>query len=197
MSSDHLLRLRGHLDSLSVGVIQDTRAVVAELELVSDELEGSGLEGMTAAKLHRIESVEWHPPVLSFWLERHGGTVMGSTRAEMHRWTVDLDSGIANCEETGRYRQLYDRDKPLRVEPLVAGVVGAIGAVNKDPRLKWYADGTVRVLVSSLVSGEFKQTVSGRRRRFREALDRELRAIGWTRLTGKLDTYQKVFSDPK
>jgi hypothetical protein len=34
--------------------------------------------------------LEWNPPILSFTIERHGGTVLGSTRAEKQRWSVDV-----------------------------------------------------------------------------------------------------------
>jgi hypothetical protein len=37
---------------------------------------------MTGQKLlGRMEEVVWEPPILSFTVERHGGTVQGSSRA--------------------------------------------------------------------------------------------------------------------
>src|SRR5262245_41209440 len=53
---------------------------------------------MTAEKLHRAEGLAWYPPCLTFLIERHGRTVLGSTRAELHQWTVDLDWETAKCE---------------------------------------------------------------------------------------------------
>jgi len=38
-------------------------------------------------------------PHLRFRIERHGGTVMGSTRAEVQ---LDIERGVARIEETGR-----------------------------------------------------------------------------------------------
>ena len=54
----------------------------------------------------RMENVEWHPPILTFLIERHGGTVLGSARAELQRWTVDLDRRTATCERVG-HRQFH------------------------------------------------------------------------------------------
>ena len=49
--------------------------------------------GMMGDKLiGRMEAVEWNPPLLTFVIERHGGTVMGSTRAELQHWEVNIDN---------------------------------------------------------------------------------------------------------
>src|SRR3954471_2798560 len=55
--------------------------------------------GMAGSKLFgRIEAVGRHPPILGLTIERHGGTTLGSTRAEMQRWSVDLDRRTAMLE---------------------------------------------------------------------------------------------------
>jgi hypothetical protein len=69
-----------------------------------EQLNGFDAEGMAAEKLDRIEQVEWNPPRLTFVIERHGGTVMGSTRAELHGWSIDIDRGTANCNPSHSYR---------------------------------------------------------------------------------------------
>jgi hypothetical protein len=42
------------------------------------DLEGASDEAMEPWKLGRMENPEWLPPVLTFVVERHGGTVLGS-----------------------------------------------------------------------------------------------------------------------
>src|SRR5262249_29182080 len=92
--------------------------VVGILEACWIDLEGSGEESMHAGKLARAEDLIWHPPILSFVIERHGGTVLGSTRAELHRWEIDVDRGSATCDPQAGRRQLRRQSPALNVEPL-------------------------------------------------------------------------------
>ena len=63
--------------------IDQPRKLERLLSEVWDDLGGSDC-GMAGHKLiGRMEHVEWNPPVLTFTIERHGGTVLGSTRAEL------------------------------------------------------------------------------------------------------------------
>jgi hypothetical protein len=57
-----------------------------------DEFTGDagGMEGDKL--LGRIEDVTWQPPKFTFTIERHGGTLMGSTRAELQDWEVTSKS---------------------------------------------------------------------------------------------------------
>ena len=67
------------------------REIEAHLAPVWDALAGDD-GGMTSRKLHgRMEVVLWNPPRLTFYIERHGATVLGSSRAEVQEWTVDLE----------------------------------------------------------------------------------------------------------
>lgn len=59
------------------------------------DIEGSNEQGMDDHKLHRIENPRWDPPYVIFELERHGATVAGSSRAEVHRWHVNIDTMVA------------------------------------------------------------------------------------------------------
>lgn len=45
--------------------------------------------------LSRMEQIVWEPPVLTFVIARHGGMVLGSTRAELQHWAVDLNKMTA------------------------------------------------------------------------------------------------------
>jgi hypothetical protein len=89
------------MKNLEPGPIEETTHHERLLSEVWDDL-GGDEGGMTGQKLvGRMKHIEWHPPVLSFSIERHGGTVLGSTRAEVQQWCVDIDRQIASCESTG------------------------------------------------------------------------------------------------
>ena len=128
--------------------------------------------GMAGRKLiGRMERVEWQPPILSFRVERHGGTVLGSTRGEMQHWTVDLDRKTATVNQI-RHRQLSPMASRVDVKPIADEITGLVLGGVIDDRLCWLGDGRVRIEMSKIfpeLSG-YKQTVQGRRRRLSEGL---------------------------
>jgi hypothetical protein len=131
---------------------------------------------MEAFKLRRIEAPSWDGSMLRFSVERHGWTALGSTRAEMQHWVVDPRAGTAVLERS-THRQLEPMAPRLDVRPLVAEVAALIVDGVDDERLKWSADGTVvTVRIGEIILAESaaRQTVTGRRRRFRAALDEAL-----------------------
>src|SRR5216684_9323390 len=89
--------LREHLSALPTGDISAVGPVTALLAACWNEFAGSGSERMHAGKLARMEDVRWNPPVLSFRIERHGAMGLGSTRAELQHWRVDLDRRLLNA----------------------------------------------------------------------------------------------------
>jgi len=55
--------------------------------------------------------------------------------------------------------------------------------------LKWFSDGYVIVSIGKVIpEGGPKQTVAGRRKRFRQALDAILKATGWEKV--RANTYR-------
>ena len=142
-------------------------------------------------KLTRIENVRWDPPYLEFTIERHGGTLLGSSRGELQHWMIDIIKGIARTSTSG-YRQLHPRQSPRDVEPLVEQVVTAING-RDDPCLVRLSKGSVRVRVGMLIpeSSAAKRTVTERRRRFRSALNERLATVGWYPVTGHPYTYER------
>src|SRR5262249_2876793 len=90
-----------------------------------DELEGRGGPGRRPGSWDRAEAFWWNPPVLSFTIERHGATVLGSSRAELHQWSVDLRQRTARCERR-RYRQLRPTAPRFDVKPIAAWVCEAV-----------------------------------------------------------------------
>jgi hypothetical protein len=62
---------------------------------------------------------------------------------------------------------------------------------QEDDRLQWHEGGSVKVLVGKIIpeSSAVKQTLAGRRKRFREKLVERLGAEGWS-----LAAYPYTFS---
>src|SRR5262249_6924088 len=123
----------------------------------------------------------WSPPVLEFTSERHPQTVHGSTRATLQRWTVDLDRLKADCVNYS-YRQVVKRKPPLDVDSIAEDLAAKILSGVSDPRLQWKESGdVVQFDIGKVIPGEdsFKQTLSGRRTRFKKALDSRLLDKGW------------------
>jgi hypothetical protein len=176
-----LAALRDFLRRLPAGPIADPRDLVSHLVPCWEQFHGSSSEGTEAYKLSRIEDVMWDPPCLSFTIERHGGTVMGS-RAALHKWTVDIDGQKASCEPSFSYRQIRKRQPPLLVEPLADDVAQKIISGAAAPELSWKSDSLVRVLIQTVIPagpGVPQQTLRGRRKRFRTALEVQLQQGGW------------------
>ena len=96
--------LRKVLSIIPTGIVRTEQhsAVVSQLAECWDHLTGSAEGGMTAAKVWRCEDLSWTPPILSFQIERHGGVVLGSKRAEMQTWTIDVTQATATLAYTGR-----------------------------------------------------------------------------------------------
>ena len=179
---DPMRVLRTFLDAQGAGPLVDTEGLIACLMPVWADLEGAGDEAMEPWKLGRMENPEWLPPVLTFVVERHGGTVLGSTRADRQTWTVNLDLATA-IPATSGYRKIRPRAARLDVEPLVAEVMRLVVDGIEDKRLKWSADhGTVRIAVGQFIpAGGPMQTVEGRRKRFRVKLESAMAEAGWAK----------------
>ena len=178
-----LQALRDHLAGIPSGMVAEPGDIPRLLADCWDEFEGSDAEGMGAWKLPRMEDPEWEPPVLSFIIERHGATVCGSSRAEVHAWSVDLDKQTAGCAKVS-HRQVRPMQPALKVEPVVNAIVDLIVRGQEDDRLKWYEDGRVKVMIGKILpeGSAFKQTLEGRRKRLREMLTSRLADEGWTKV---------------
>jgi hypothetical protein len=178
-------RLREYLNRTQPGPVEDTTHLECLLAEVWDHFDSDD-GGMTGQKLiGRMESVEWHSPILSFSIERQGGTVLGSTRAECQQWTVNLDRQTSTCERSG-HRQLEPMAKRVDVNSIADEIADRILVGNADERLTWLDDEHVRVEVGKVFPGHsgFKQTIQGRRQRFRKALIAKLNPRGWTHRGG-------------
>jgi hypothetical protein len=131
---------------------------------------------MDAFKLDRLEAPQWDGSVLTFSVERHGWTALGSTRAEIQAWVVDPAAATARVVRR-THRQLHAMAPRLDVRPLAAEVARLIVDGVDDDRLKWSIDRSVAtVRIGNVIPEDSaaRQTVTGRRRRFRTALDEAL-----------------------
>src|SRR2546425_9689595 len=105
-----MARLREFLSTLEPGKIKDEETTWRISSLVADSWEEFSVDGndggMKPDKAWgRLEEVKWEPPLLFFKIERHGAVSLGSSRAEMQGWTVDVDDGSAGFSTAG-YRQM-------------------------------------------------------------------------------------------
>jgi len=173
--------LEEYLRSTAPGALTGSGELERLLAQRWDDLRGASDGGMIGRKLlGRMERVQWNPPVLSFTIERHGATVLWSTRAELQRWEVDLETRTATQTETGQ-RQMRPMAARLDVKPLVSALVPAILGHEENELLKWYPDGSVRVLIGKVLPADsaVPRTLSDRRKRFRQTLSERLAPLGW------------------
>jgi hypothetical protein len=172
--------LQQHLATTPPGPINDTETLARLLADAWGEFHGDDGGIIPAKHFRRIENVTWNPPLLSFTIERHGGTVLGSTRATLQEWAVDVDKKTVTCVEARR-RQLGPMAARLDISPIAEEIVAQVVNGQQDHRLKWYADDRVRILVSHVLpnGSAVKQTLAARRRRLRAEVRRRLADYGW------------------
>ena len=166
-------KLKEMLDSCPEGKSVDKNLKCLQSLLADswDLFEGSEQEGMEKTKLFgRMENVLWYPPFLSFTIERHGSTVMGSSRAPIHQWILDIYKETAEFSE-GSYRQLSPRQKNLDTKAFANDIANKINSGKTSPLIERVEDGTIRIMIGEIIpESGFKQTVAGQRKRFRKQL---------------------------
>lgn len=173
--------LRNYLASLPQGKIDDVAELERQLASCWAQLAGSGEGGMAGYKLStRTEEMDWNPPLLTFTIERHGAAALGSKYAELQSWTVDVDSGSAQ-PQSGRRRLVSPLSPRVDVKPIADEIAVLILAGKEDSRLKWYGHAKVRILIGRIfpAGSAVKQTLTGRRKRFKGALTERLEKVGW------------------
>ena len=135
---------------------------------------------MNSMKYDRHEGLFFAPPSsITFKIERHGGTVMGSHYGELQEWSIDMASNVANQAIVGK-RRISPLDKSLDLQPLIDKVVAAINEGDtSNTVIKWLNENRIKVLAGDLIPETYKQTTANRRKRFRLALEEELTKSGW------------------
>lgn len=170
--------LKDYLNTQPPGPITDESRVAALLAACWDKFEGSSESSMHPEKVFRIATPVWSPPIVEFWIERHGPYVMGSTRAELQKWSVDLERLTASIVET-RWRALRPAAERLDVKPLAEDLARVIIEGRSDNRFTIQRDGAVRINIGVIVPETNAQTTQSRRKRFREHLAACLARHGW------------------
>ncbi|MFL6546850.1 MAG: hypothetical protein ACJ8LM_16930 [Candidatus Udaeobacter sp.] len=180
-SSDSLQELIDYCASLPSGAVTDVCRLEGLLANAWNVVDSASCGGMKGMKLFsRTENLCWNPPLITFVIERHGGTVMGSSRAELQHWEVNIEEKQARIVRSGR-RQLSPPDSNYPMEGQVAEVLDAILNGSQDARFQWKAPNDVKILSGTVFpkGSAYKQTLEGRRKRFRTALAKCLVENGW------------------
>jgi|ERR1700730_1549328 hypothetical protein len=180
--------LLSELSKLEPGKIEDNsrEKIISLLVSCWDGLEGAGESSMADFKLYRAEDLSWNPPILSLTIERHGGTALGSTRALLQEWRVNLDERTARwCG--GKFRQVRPAAARFDTKAAAERVCEAVQRgpdsacdLIKQGILLWNGDKQVSVNHGKVVpNSSYRQTIAGRRKRFRDELTAQMKAIGW------------------
>lgn len=191
MDKTIISQLKSHLQKCPKQQVEVTKEFERLLSSVWDKFDGHDDHGMTARKLFRarrkgeivirIENPQWNDPILTFEIERHGATVLGSGRAEIHTWTLDFDALTASCEVSGR-RQLRPASRRVDIETIATQLADLIEAKQPDEHLRRRSDDSVEVLTAKVFpSGSAsKTTVASRRKRLMESVTARLIPKGWS-----------------
>ena len=168
--------LRKLLAEIKPGKIPDhvLPALIGGLGKIWNKLPGATDEKMEALKLGRGSGWTWHPPVVSFLIERHGSTVLGSSRALMQEWSLDLDTGAVTWDPAG-FRQLSPMNPRFNAKAAAQRIAEALAAgPNSSPGLegvRWRDPDTVTVTLNKFFPTNVpQQTAAGRSKRLRESL---------------------------
>jgi hypothetical protein len=111
---------------------------------------------------------------------------MGSKRAERQTWTLNLETLTAIPGLSG-YRQFQPNSPRLDVTPIAEAVCEAVqrgpasasDLIERDI-VEWRGNDEIRVKHGKLIPNVGpNQTISGRRKRFRQKLQSEMKALGW------------------
>jgi hypothetical protein len=109
---------------------------------------------------------------------------MGSKRAERQTWTLNLETLTAIPGLSG-YRQLQPNSPRLDVTPIAQAVCEAVqlgpasasDLIERDI-VEWRGNDEIRVKHGKLIPNVGpNQTISGRRKRFREKLQSEMKPL--------------------
>lgn len=186
--------LRSYLDRLTAGTKIDPTELAPLLADAWDYFEIDGDDGGIGAdklQANRVEQPEWDGTIVSFLIERHGGTCAGSTRADVQRWEVELDRRTASW-----LPQSPRQVKPMRAgwdaSPVADEIIRMIARKETHPGIRWRGDGTVRLTYIRFLpdDGAPNQTVRDRRKRLIDATVNRARERGWK-------VTDKVIFDPR
>jgi hypothetical protein len=168
--SDALAELKAAFKDLADGRCETPQFESLLIDAWSS-IAGSEETKLAARKLMRLEGLEKRDGKLYFDIERHGGTVHGSTRGEVYTWEVDVEHATATIIKK-THRQLYKADKRLDVGPMAKELADCIIGKQPHPHLQWNeSKSSCKLLIGKVIPKTNKQTTAGRRDRLRYALN--------------------------
>jgi hypothetical protein len=182
MGTNEINSLIDHLNKLDHGPISDSEKPVV-LKLLSScwpDLHGSDDQKTSEDKLCRAEELAWDGSILTFALERHGGTVNGSTRGALHYWEVDILSGRAEIVRRG-VRQLSPMDHRMNTSAKAENVANQILSNEQHKNLQWRPNNYVVLNIGEIIPETNAQTTASRRKKFRAKLESVMLTHGWKR----------------
>jgi hypothetical protein len=151
-----------------------------------DGFSGSASEGMEAYKLiDSMKDVYFKYPFLYFVVELKGDTVLRSNRTDLYNWLLNIENKQATCQKKG-YRLSEPRSNPVFIVSIAKEVIRKILNHQKDPRIKWENNGTVRLLMEEMISTGRRTTLNYRRKKIRGKVDEILLPIGWRKIDDDL-----------
>ena len=188
-----LQNLNQHLTSLPAGPISDEEAVRFLLYKAWDDLNIKSHSGFYKEKhIDRTVNLAWDPPSLTFIIERHGGFVQGSSRAEIQSWVVDVQSFCAE-HTVSSAKQMRPASPRINMAQIVARLIAAISEETEDPWIKLLHEdrSQFKLNIAQIIPDQGPtKTVGARRKRLNRDLERELSAAGWRQ--EKPNHYKKV-----
>jgi hypothetical protein len=138
---------------------------------------------MHGGKVSRAENLHFAHGRLRFDIERHAGTMNGSTRAHLHTWEITPDGrGCDIVRET--YRQLAARANSYTMKDARKSAFAVMrllsGGRKNRGEMKVLDDGRVVIFAQRLVDlGQYKRTRIGRCIQFLKALEDVVETRGW------------------
>lgn len=119
-----------------IDLLQHQQQLIPLLIAAWPDFAGHDQQAMASFKLQRgLDAIQWTPPAtLRFEIERHGGTVNGSSRAERQGWTLDLERRTAEVATVG-HKQLWPMARRLNVTPIAEELAEKIVRSEEDQRL--------------------------------------------------------------
>lgn len=177
-----LHKLASELTRLPVGPISDEGTVRSLLYDAWDDLFITNHGGFERSKhIGRAVNLTWDPPCLTFDIERHGGFVQGSSRADIQSWRVDVQGNSATYV-CSRSRQMRSASPRMDMEPIVAKVKASISEKSDDPSITWLDEERSRfkLNIAQIIPNKGPtETVRARRKRLIRDLEKVLGAVGW------------------
>ena len=173
-------RLKKYLRNIPAGIINNTSEIEMLLKESWGELDCHN-GGMNGSKLiDRMEDVLWDPPELKFKIERHGAVVNNSIYAEVQAWTINVEEKNASFSIDSK-RKLYKKQPRVDVKPIAKEIALLIISGKKDTRLDWHNGERVKISIGKIFpkGSAVQQTLTGRRKRFRQHLTELLKDKGW------------------